>query len=48
MFGVINIFVAYKYTTEIWVNFKLYGTLGALIVFAVGQSIYLARYMDQK
>jgi intracellular septation protein len=46
--GVINIFVAYQYTTEIWVNFKLYGILGSLFLFAVGQSVYLARYLEQK
>lgn len=48
LLGTINILVAYHFTTEVWVNFKLYGILGSLFLFAVGQSIYLARYLEQK
>lgn len=48
LLGGINIFVAYQYSTNVWVNFKLYGTLGSLFLFAVGQSIYLARYLEQE
>ena len=47
LLGTINIFVAYHFTTEVWVNFKLYGILGSLFLFAVGQSIYLARYLEK-
>jgi intracellular septation protein len=48
LLGTVNIFIAYHFTTEIWVNFKLYGILGSLFLFAIAQSIYLARYLDQK
>jgi intracellular septation protein len=46
--GCINIFVAYHFTTDIWVNFKVYGILSSLLIFTVGQSLYLARYMEQE
>ncbi|MBV8803145.1 MAG: septation protein A [Gammaproteobacteria bacterium] len=48
LLGTINILIAYHFTTEVWVNFKLYGILGSLFLFAVGQSIYLSRYLEQK
>ncbi len=43
--GGINIVVAYYFSTNAWVNFKLYGTMGLLFLFSFGQSIYLAKYM---
>jgi intracellular septation protein len=45
--GGVNLYVAYNFSTDAWVNFKLYGTLGALIGFSVLQAIYLARYMSE-
>lgn len=43
--GTINIYIAYNFSTETWVNFKLYGILGLLLVFSFLQAIYLSRYM---
>ncbi|MHB9155676.1 MAG: septation protein A [Endomicrobiales bacterium] len=43
--GVLNLFVAYRYPTDIWVNFKLFGLLGCMAVFLIGQSLFLAPYM---
>ena len=39
--GALNIFVAYSFSTDIWVNFKLFGLFGLTILFAIGQAIYL-------
>lgn len=44
--GVVNLYVAYHFSTEIWVNFKLYGTLGFFLVFAILQVLYLTRYIS--
>lgn len=41
--GVVNIYVAYNYSEESWVNFKLFGVLGMTFVFMIVQGIYLAR-----
>ena len=40
----INAFVAAYYSTEDWVNFKLWGYVFPL-VFIVGQGLYIARYL---
>ncbi len=43
--GAINLFVAYNFSEEFWVNFKLFGMLGLTLVFVVIQSIWLTRAM---
>lgn len=45
--GTINIFVAYHFTTDAWVNFKLYGIFSAMLVFGFAQAFFLARYIDK-
>jgi intracellular septation protein len=45
LMGGINLYVAYKFSTDIWVNFKLFGTLGSTIVFGILQSLYMAKYL---
>jgi intracellular septation protein len=45
--GMANLYVVYNFDTETWVNFKLFGLLGLTIVFVIGQSIYLSRYMQE-
>ena len=43
--GVLNLWVAYHFDTNTWVNFKLFGGLGLMAVFVIGQALYLSRYM---
>ncbi|RYG11473.1 MAG: septation protein A [Burkholderiales bacterium] len=43
--GVLNLWVAYQFDTDTWVNFKLFGGLGLMAVFVVAQALYLSRYM---
>lgn len=45
--GVLNLYVAYNFSEETWVNFKLFGLMGLSLVFVIGQSLYLARYMQE-
>lgn len=45
--GTINIFVAYHFTTDVWVNFKLYGVFSAMLLFAFAQAFYLSRYIEK-
>jgi intracellular septation protein len=47
LLGGINIFVAYHFSTDTWVNFKLYGILGLLFVFSFLQAICLTRYLNE-
>ena len=44
--GVVNLYVAYHFNTETWVNFKLFGIMGLTVLFVLAQSIYLTRYAD--
>ena len=46
--GVANLFVAFNFSTDAWVNFKLFGSLGLMLVFVIGQSLMLAKYMDKE
>jgi len=43
--GVANLWVAYTFDTDTWVNFKLFGGLGLMALFIVGQALYLGRYV---
>jgi intracellular septation protein len=46
--GVANLYVAFNFSTDAWVNFKLFGSLGLMLVFVVGQSIMLTKYLDKE
>lgn len=43
--GVVNLWVAFNFDTNTWVNFKLFGGLGLMALFVVGQAVYLGRYL---
>ena len=43
--GVLNLWVAFNFTTDMWVNFKLFGATGLMLVFVLLQAVYLGRYM---
>jgi len=40
--GAINLYVMYHYDLDTWVNFKAYGLTGLMILFAIGQAVWLA------
>jgi intracellular septation protein len=42
--GFINLWVAYSFSTSVWVNFKLFGGIGLMLVFVLGQAVYLNKY----
>lgn len=46
--GLLNLYVAYNYSTDTWVNFKLFGGMGLMLVFVFGQAIMLAKYIQEK
>jgi intracellular septation protein len=45
LMGLLNIYVAYSFSTDTWVNFKLFGGIGLMLLFTLGQGIYLSRYL---
>jgi len=46
--GALNLFVAYNFSTDTWVNFKLFGGIGLMLVFVVLQALMLGRYVEDK
>jgi intracellular septation protein len=44
--GALNLYVAYNYSTDLWVNFKVFGGIGLMVAFVVAQSLLLARHMQ--
>jgi intracellular septation protein len=47
LMGALNLYIAFSFPLDFWVNFKLFGFLGLMIVFVVLQSIYLSRHMKE-
>jgi len=46
--GALNLIVAYNFSTDAWVNFKLFGGMGLMLVFVVLQALMLARHVEDK
>lgn len=46
--GALNLYVAYYYSTDTWVNFKLFGGSGLTLLFIILQASYLARHLIDK
>jgi intracellular septation protein len=44
--GALNLYVAYNWSTESWVNFKTFGAMGLTLVFSLGTGIFISRYMQ--
>jgi len=45
--GVLNLYVAYSYSTSAWANFKAFGTTGLILLFTLAQGIYLSRHLPE-
>lgn len=45
--GLLNLWVAYSFSTDTWVNFKLFGGIGLMLLFTLAQGLVLARYLDE-
>ncbi|HEX2530883.1 MAG TPA: septation protein A [Burkholderiaceae bacterium] len=43
--GILNLYVAFNFPTATWVNFKLFGGMGLMFLFVIGQSIFLSKYI---
>jgi intracellular septation protein len=46
--GALNLYVAYNFATDTWVNFKLFGLLGLMIVFVLAQGLYLSKHVQEE
>ena len=46
--GALNLFVAYTFALDTWVDFKVFGTLGLTLVFVVAQAFWIGRHVQQE
>lgn len=45
LMGVLNLYVAYSFSTSAWASFKVFGATGLMLAFSIGQVVYLSRYL---
>ena len=46
--GALNLYVAFNFSESIWVNFKVFGGMGLMLVFVLVQGMYLARFVEHE
>jgi intracellular septation protein len=45
--GVLNLWVAFNFSTDTWVNFKLFGGIGLMLLFTLAQGLYIGRHLPE-
>ncbi|MCE1239076.1 MAG: septation protein A [Azonexaceae bacterium] len=45
--GIINLIVAFNFSTDAWVNFKLFGGMGLMLAFVLAQGALLSKYVEE-
>ena len=45
--GLLNLYVAFNFSTAAWVNFKLFGGMGLMFAFIIVQSLILSKHMKE-
>lgn len=45
--GVLNLYVAYHFSTSAWANFKVFGVTGLIVVFTLAQGLYLGKHLPE-
>lgn len=45
--GGLNLFIAHNFSTDVWVNFKLFGSFGLLLVFIIVQGLLISKYIKE-
>lgn len=46
--GLLNLVVAYHFSTAAWAHFKLFGATACLVIFIIAQSLWLIKYLPRK
>ena len=44
LMGLLNLWVAFSFSLDTWVSYKLFGGMGMLLAFSIAQAFYLVRY----
>jgi intracellular septation protein len=48
LMGLLNLYVAYSFSTSTWFTFKAFGVTGLMLLFTLAQGVYLARHMKSE
>ena len=48
LLAILNLYVAFNYDLDTWVNFKVFGLTGITLVFAIGSIFSLYKYLPQE
>jgi len=46
--GALNLWVAFNFSTDTWVNFKLFGGIGLMLLFSLAQGLYISRHLPEE
>lgn len=46
--GFLNLYVAFNFSMDTWVDFKLFGTVGLMLVFVLLQALVLSKYLKEE
>ena len=46
--GVLNLVIAFNFPTDTWVNFKLFGGMGLMLIFVLVQGMLLSKYIEEE
>lgn len=46
--GCLNLYVAFNYSEDTWVNFKLFGITGIMFVFIIAQTLLLTKHLPKE
>ncbi len=46
--GFVNLYVAFNYSQDTWVNFKLFGITGIMFVFIILQTVMISKYLPKE
>lgn len=45
--GILNLYVAWNFSTDLWVNFKLFGATGIMFIFIILQAFMVSKYIEE-
>ncbi len=48
LLGFLNLYIAFNYSLDTWVNFKLFGVTGMMFVFVIAQTLLLKNYLIEQ
>lgn len=48
LMGIVNLYVAFNFSTDAWVNFKLFGATGMMLVFMLLQAAILSKHITHQ